>query len=43
MENKQFVVIMMEDNTNYFDMYAQTKVLGIRDNLNDAPFLANVL
>ena len=39
MENKQFVVIMMEDNTNYFDMYAQTKVLGIRDNLNDARLL----
>ena len=39
MENKQFVVIMVEDNTNYFDVYAQTKVLGIRDNLNDARLL----
>ena len=39
MENKQFVVVMVEDNTNYFDVYAQTKVLGIRDNLNDARLL----
>ena len=39
MENKQFVVIMVEDNTNYFDLYAQTKVLGITDNLNDARLL----
>ena len=36
MENKQFVIIMVEDNTNYFDVYSQTKVLGITDNLNDA-------
>ena len=39
MENKQFVVIMVEDNTSYFDIYAQTKVFGIRDNLNDARLL----
>ena len=39
MENKQFVVVMVEDNTSYFDVYTQTKVLGIRDNLNDARLL----
>ena len=39
MENKKFVVVMVEDNTSYFDVYAQTKVLGISDNLNDARLL----
>ena len=36
---KKFVVLMIKDESNLFDLFNQTEILGIKNNINEAKIL----
>ena len=36
---KNFVVLMIKDESNLFDLFNQTEILGIKNNINEAKIL----
>ena len=36
---KNFVVLMIKDESNLFDLFNQIEILGIKNNINEAKFL----